>query len=112
MALHDYVAIAAELDNLEAELKALELWGGERQRPDPEAINSNSPFCIDTLEFNQWLEYVLIERFREMLAASQPLPQKMQVHTYAQEHYRGQWSRYRNLIGVLQKLDRLISIDD
>lgn len=112
MQQHDYFAITAELDKLEAELKALDLWGGEHKRPDPEALNSASPFCIDTLEFNEWLEYIMIERFRQMIAASMPLPRKMQVHTYAQERYRGQWSKYRSLIGVLQNLDRLISIDD
>lgn len=112
MALHDYQAIAAELDKLEAELKALNLWGGERKRPDPEKLNSNTPFCMDTLQFNEWLEYVLIERFRQMLSQSLPLPQKMQVHTYAQEHYRGEWGKYRSLIGRLQSLDRLVSIED
>lgn len=112
MRAHDYQAISRELDLLEQELKQLSLWGGEHKRPDPEALNSNSPFCIDTLEFNEWLEYIMIERFRQMIAANMHLPEKMQVHTYAQERYRGEWSKYRKLIGHLQNLDRLISISD
>lgn len=112
MKTHDHLAIALELDRLEAELKALDLWGGERKRPDPEALSSNSPFCMDTLEFHEWLEYIMIERFRQLIAMQAPLPPKMLVHTYAQEHYRGEWSKYRNLIGLLQKLDRLITISE
>lgn len=112
MRTHDHAAISQQLDLLEQELKALALWGGELKRPDPEALNSNTPFCIDTLEFHEWLEYIMIERFRQMLAMSAPLPQKMQIHTYAQERYRGEWSKYRKLIGILQSLDRLISIAD
>ena len=38
------------------------------------------------------------------------LPQAMMTHTYAQEKYRGQWSNYRNLIGILQELDKLVTI--
>lgn len=111
MRAHDYSAIAHELDLLEHELKHLDLWGGELRRPDPEALNSNSPFCIDTLDFHEWLEYIMIERFRQMIAANMPLPQKMLVHTYAQERYRGEWSKYRKLIGHLQNLDRLLTME-
>lgn len=67
---HDLLAITQELDRLEQQLKLLSLWGGEHKRPDVEALNSNTPFCMDTLEFHQWLEYVFLERFRQMLSAS------------------------------------------
>ncbi len=108
---HDHQAILQELGNLEQELKALELWGGMEAHPSEKAMASIQPFALDTMEFHQWLEYVLIVRLREMIANSAQLPAAMMVHTYAQEQYRGQWTKYRNLIGILQKLDRLITLE-
>lgn len=109
---HDKEAIAKQLQLLEDELKALELWGGSEGRPSAEALASPNPFGIDSIEFHEWLEYILIERLRELLDKELPLPEKMMVHTYAQEFYRGQWGQYRKLIGILQSLDRLISLEE
>lgn len=101
--------ISNYLNELEEELKALQLWGGEQGRPEEKAFLDPNPFCLDSMDFHQWLEYVLIAKFREMIAAENPLPDKMCVHTYAQEKYRGQWSKYRNLIVILRKLDEEVS---
>lgn len=107
---HDIQAIVAKLDSLEAQLQELGLWGGSAKQPSVQALSSNSPFCLDTLEFHEWLEYVLIARLKSMIASGQPLPENMMIHTYAQEKYRGQWSTYRSLIGLLKELDDLITI--
>ncbi len=109
---HDIEAIKTKLNQLEQELRALELWGGEDKAPSAKALSSDQPFCIDTLEFHQWLEYLLIAKLNMMIESGSPLPPKMMVHTYAQEKYRGEWSKYRNLIGVLQNLDALLTIED
>lgn len=109
---HDIEAIKKELSNLEQELRALELWGGAEKTPSAKAMSSVQPFCLDTLEFHQWLEYLLIAKLTMMIEAGTPLPPKMMVHTYAQEKYRGEWSKFRNLIGILQKLDSLLTIED
>lgn len=107
---HDCVAILLELEQLETELKALELWGGQENRPAEHLLNSQTPFCLDTIEFHQWLEYVLMARLRQMISDKGQLPAAMMVHTYAQEKYRGEWCKYRKLIGILQNLDRLITL--
>ncbi len=107
---HDRDAIKAALLNLEQVLRQMELWGGEQNRPSEKALNSQSPFCLDTIEFHEWLEYVLIDKLTMMLESEATLPEKMLVHTYAQEKYRGQWTKYRELIGALHKLDALITI--
>lgn len=108
---HDIAAINTKLLHLEQELKALELWGGPAGMPSSEKFDSTTPFCLDTLEFHQWLEYVLIARLRELIALEAELPAAMMTHTYAQEKYRGQWGKYRKLIGILQELDALITLE-
>lgn len=107
---HDRKAIAEHLQQLEDELHALELWGGSAKRPSDQVLAQLSPMGINEIEFHEWLEYVLVERFRELLEQELPLPDYMLVHTYAQEVYRGEWGKYRKLIGILQELDKLISI--
>lgn len=108
---HDRAAIAAQLSLLEQELKELELWGGAERRPSAEELASSLPFAMDTLEFHQWLEYILIERLRTQLATALPLPTAMMVHSFAQEAYRGQWGKYRRLIALLRELDELITLE-
>ena len=108
---HDIAAISAQLLHLEQELKSLELWGGVAGLPSSDKLDSTTPFCLDTLEFHQWLEYVLIARLRTLIAMESQLPTAMMIHTYAQEKYRGQWGKYRKLIGILQELDALITLE-
>ena len=84
---HDRKAIAEHLQQLEDELHALELWGGSAKRPSDQVLAQLSPMGINEIEFHEWLEYVLVERFRELLEQELPLPDYMLVHTYAQEVY-------------------------
>lgn len=108
---HDVKSITKKLEHLEQELKALELWGGSAKIPSLEQLSSSAPFCLDTLEFHEWLEYILIARLRQLIAAEEALPEAMMVHTYAQERYRGEWGKYRKLIGLLKELDALITLE-
>ena len=79
--MHDINKISAILDEIEHELQALEHWGGEKKRPRAQAFLSTAPFCIDTMEFHQWLEYVLVAKMRQMIKEGKPLPSKMLLHT-------------------------------
>ncbi len=104
-----HIEILLVLEQIEAELKTLALWGGSEGRPQDEAFLSTAPFCIDSMDFHQWLEYVLIVRLKEILENELELPSQMSVHPMAQEVYRGQWGKYRNLISHLRTLDNLVS---
>ena len=103
--MQDTNKILEILNEIEKELQNLEHWGGDAGRPDEKAFLSTAPFCIDTMEFHQWLEYVLLANLRKMIEEERSLPQKMLVHTAAQEYWRGNWGKYRQLIFALRKLD-------
>ena len=47
-------AIAAQLIDLEAALRQLNLWSDES--PSQEALSSEQPFAMDSLEFEEWLQ--------------------------------------------------------
>lgn len=100
--------ISQNLQNVEDALKKLELWAlDEEGRPDDEAFLSSIPFCLDTMEFHQWLQFVLLPKMRELLQTPSSLPKKMAIHAAAEEYYRGKWREYRSLLNALRKLDAL-----
>ncbi|MEF1291532.1 YqcC family protein, partial [Vibrio sp. M260118] len=48
--------IAELLNAVEAELRRIGLW--QAQPPSEEALSSQEPFALDTLEPRQWLQWV------------------------------------------------------
>ncbi|SQA99718.1 Domain of uncharacterised function, DUF446 [Cedecea neteri] len=49
---------AAIYSNIEQILRDHSLWQG--LPPDPTAFESTQPFCMDTLQPHEWLQWVLI----------------------------------------------------
>ena len=88
---------------LEEELKLQALWQAEA--PSPEALESTLPFCVDSLEFHQWLQFVLIARLRQMMALSIPLPVQSALHPMATEVYKEEIELRARLIALLAELD-------
>ncbi len=101
--MHSDIAMA--LDAIERALKSLELWGGEEGRPSDEAFQSAVPFFADTMEFHQWLEYVLIPRMGELARQGAAIP-KTAVLPAGEAVYSGQIRSHRELLVALLKLDR------
>ncbi|MCG3169407.1 MAG: putative protein YqcC [Pseudomonadales bacterium] len=64
--------IARLLPELEVELRARDLWSAHA--PPPQALASTQPFCVDTLAFEQWLQFVFLPRVEALLAAGAALP--------------------------------------
>jgi len=76
-------ALIAVVDGLEAELRRMRLW--EREPPREDLLASPRPFCVDTLELSQWLQWMLIPRMRRILAGDGELPTCSAIHPYAED---------------------------
>ncbi len=50
------------LTALEHELQQRQLW--QDILPPDEALASSEPFCVDTLTFPQWLQFIFIPKMR------------------------------------------------
>ena len=100
-------AIIQALSNIEIELKRLKLWSDGKNRPVDEAFLSTTPFFMDSMEFHQWLEFVLIPRFYTLIKNGEALPSGVKIHPYAQEIYRGKWQEYKHLIQKIIEFDKL-----
>ena len=95
------------LQALEQELKQLELW--QQEPPSAQALASTLPFCIDTLEFHQWLQFILIARLRQMLVLAMGLPGQSALHAMASEVYKEEMMRMQTLVTLLAQLDEALT---
>lgn len=71
------------LDALEREMRRLGFW--ENRAPSPSAFASCTPFFADTMAFHEWLQWVFIARFRELIEGGHELPEYCDVAPMAEE---------------------------
>lgn len=64
--------LADQLLLIERELRLLGWW--EELPPAPEQLASQEPFCVDTLDFHQWLQWIFLVRMKGILEQGLPLP--------------------------------------
>ncbi|MBU3825628.1 MAG: YqcC family protein [Candidatus Oceanisphaera merdipullorum] len=95
------------LDTIENELKALSWW--QAVPPSAEDLASTLPFAVDTLSLAQWLQFVLLARLRDMLAAGMPLPTEISVYPVAQESFAGLSEDTRGLMAAIAQLDEALT---
>ena len=91
----------------EGELQALGWW--EQQAPSAQALQSQQPFCVDTLELAQWLQWVFVPRMRSIVSSDHPLPSQCGIHDMAEVVYREQLTRVANLLSSLKRIDTAIN---
>lgn len=99
-------ALADQLLLIERELRLLGAW--EQSPPPAQALASVQPFCVDTLSFNQWLQWVLLPRLAILLEQGGPLPGGSGIRPMAEESHRNSTQDVRQLLAVLGELDRLL----
>ena len=99
--------VADSLLQIEIELRQLEVW--ESEPPPEEAFQSDKPFCLDTMEFTQWLQFVFVERMKILIENDHPLPEVSGIAPMAEEHFRGRAESGHGLIRELEKMDKLLS---
>lgn len=106
-----YALLADVVLDIEREMRQLSLWTHEKSPdwPSAEALESTQPFCIDTLEFPQWVQFVLLARIRDLIEAGAELPPKSDIAPMAEEYFRPLPQQTDNLVTSIQSLDRIIN---
>ena len=108
-AMHDIPhRIADVLLEVEANLRTSGHW--EEDQPPPTALSSAVPFCIDTLRFEQWLQWIFLPRMKQILEQAKPLPAKSGIYEYAQDYFRKGDLRSDSLLKLIKRFDDLITI--
>ncbi|SFM79039.1 YqcC family protein [Halopseudomonas yangmingensis] len=88
------------LDELEQALRDEGLWGATP--PVAERLASLAPFCVDTLGFEEWLQWVFLPRMREIARRRQQLPQAVLAPMGEQALQPSP----RRVLSSLQRIDR------
>ena len=100
--------IADILLEVESTLRTNGKW--EPDQPSAEELTSSIPFCMDTLKFEQWLQWVFLPRMKTTLEETRPLPAKSDIFTYAKEYLHWDDPSTDNLLMLIKRFDDLITI--
>ena len=92
---------------LEREMREQDRW--EFAAPNSQALQSTQPFAFDTLEFDQWLQWIFIAKLREQLAMQLPLPRSCAVSPMAEEVYTDGTRADQRLVTIIKQIDALLS---
>lgn len=70
-------------------------------------LRSTEPFCLDTMEPLQWLQWVFMPRFYALLESGAPLPQNFAIAPYYEVALPADTPGYAVLLLTLNKFDAL-----
>jgi len=98
--------LAEQLQLIERELHRQGWW--QSSPPEPEALASEQPFCIDTLEFEQWLQWIFLPRMNALLSSGAPLPSSCAIVPMAEMAFAQRLAPAQALLRALGEFDRLL----
>jgi len=98
------------LMEIEREMRALDLWS--QHMPEPQALMSRQPFCIDTLAFHEWVQWLLLPRLQHLVLEQLPLPESCAVAPMAEEVFKAMEENTEHLFELLEQLDRAVTDAD
>ncbi|MBC3377553.1 YqcC family protein [Serratia fonticola] len=97
------------LQAIEQSMRDLALW--QLTPPEPEAFASTEPFCIDSMQAEEWLQWILLPRMHALLDANAPLPTRFAITPYFEEALKDKQPNCLPLLLLLQQLDSLLNIE-
>lgn len=102
--MRQWHALAEALLELERELRLLGLWAA--QPPSPAALASQQPFCVDTLAFEGWLQWIFIPRMAQIIDSAGGVPGGCNIQPMGEEAFAHLGERCTALLQILGRIDR------
>lgn len=99
--------LGAVLNSLETELRIQGRW--EERPPSAQALRSTEPFAVDTLSFDQWLQWILLPRLNELLVRQLPLPSECAIQPMAEEVYGRDDPGGARIVLIVGEIDALLT---
>ena len=98
--------LADALLALQHELQQLGLWS--EQPPSPAALSSSEPFCVDTLAFEEWLQWVFIPRMGQIIEMAGVMPSRCHIQPMGEEAFAHLGRRGAVLLDLLGRIDQVV----
>jgi uncharacterized protein YqcC (DUF446 family) len=76
--------------------------------PSAKALKSTQPFCVDTLPFEQWLQFVMIPTFKKMIDDNVALPRQCQMEPMAEQLLKV--SHKTDLVFAIRSIDNVLTV--
>ncbi|MCK6265336.1 YqcC family protein [Vibrio sp. ZSDE26] len=92
------------LDELQQELEKNQLW--QTNMPSEQVLQSEQPFALDTLDPEQWLQWIFIPKIRVMLEQGGELPSGFSMAPYFEQAWQ-EAPQCQGVIKVTQKIDKV-----
>ncbi|MGF1911035.1 YqcC family protein [Vibrio kasasachensis] len=99
---HD-IPLKVLLDELEQQLRDTKLW--QDTPPLPQLLTSEQPFALDTLEPQQWLQWIFLPRMRMLIEAKKTLPKGFAIAPYFDECWQHK-KELSTLLVVIRQIDQ------
>ncbi|WP_230375837.1 YqcC family protein [Pseudomonas fulva] len=99
--------IADHLLLIERELHVQGWWS--EASPSAAALASTAPFAVDSMSFEQWLQWIFLPRMKHILEQGLPLPNASGILVMAETVYGDRPDESRELRRLLAAFDQLIS---
>lgn len=99
--------IADHLLLIEHELREQGWWSEEV--PTAEALASTTPFAVDVMSFDQWLQWIFLPKMTQILEKGLVLPNASGILVMAETVYVDRPQESRKLRRLLAEFDQLIS---
>ncbi|WXL26949.1 YqcC family protein [Ectopseudomonas mendocina] len=99
--------ITDQLLLIERELRVQGWW--KEESPDEEALASPEPFCVDLMDFDQWLQWIFLPRMKSIIEAGEALPSVSGIKPMAEQVFIEEPSRAAELIRLLGEFDQIIT---
>lgn len=99
--------VAEQLLLIERELRTQGWWAD--LPPSDKAMASHEPFCVDSMPFDQWLQWIFLPRMKVILEQGAPLPNVSGIQPMAEQVYGVGNAQSRELIKLLGEFDEILT---
>ncbi|WKE64534.1 YqcC family protein [Gallaecimonas kandeliae] len=91
---------------IEMEMRQHGLWSDVE--PSAEALASTQPFAVDTLDFEQWVQFIYLPKLTVLIQVGN-VPHNVSVCPMAEEAWRHHGDKVMVLLDRIADLDELLS---
>ena len=92
---------------IETDLRLFDHWSFEP--PSSQDLASNLPFCCDTLEAVEWLQFMFIPKMKLIIDTQTELPSCCGITPYFEESMQFEEINTDGLLALLRQVDKILT---